>query len=65
MLNDSFRETGWGFGHTLHPAFSPVPLQRVDYVWHSDEFVATQAFVGQRGGSDHLPFVAKLALIQQ
>lgn len=62
LLNDSFREVGWGFGHTFHPPVAPIPIQRIDYVWHSDEFAAVQAFVGQDGGSDHLPVVAKLRL---
>jgi vancomycin resistance protein VanJ len=62
FLNDSFREAGWGFGHTFHPLSAPFPLQRIDYVWHSDDFVATEAFVGQEGHSDHLPVVAKLRL---
>lgn len=64
FLRDSFREAGWGFGHTLHPTNAPFPLQRIDYVWHSDDWVAIEAYVGQAGGSDHLPAVAKLELVQ-
>jgi endonuclease/exonuclease/phosphatase (EEP) superfamily protein YafD len=64
FLNDSFREVGWGMGHTLHPPGLPFPVQRIDYVWHSAEFVALDAFVGQAGGSDHLPMVAKLKLVE-
>ncbi len=64
FLNDSFREAGWGFGHTIYTPGAPVPLQRLDYVWHSHDFVAVEAFVGQAGGSDHLPMVAKLELAQ-
>lgn len=64
FLNDSFREAGWGFGHTFHPPIAPLPIQRIDYVWHSDEFIATEAFVGQHGASDHLPIVAKLKLTE-
>ena len=63
FLDDSFHEVGWGLGHTLHPPGFPFPVQRIDYVWHSDDFVALEAFVGQAGGSDHLPIVAKLKLI--
>jgi vancomycin resistance protein VanJ len=51
-------------GHTLHPPQLPIPVQRIDYVWHSAEFIALEAFVGQEGGSDHLPMVAKLILIE-
>jgi len=64
FLNDSFREVGWGFGHTLHPPAIPIPIQRIDYVWHSDDFIALEAFVGQKGNSDHLPVVAKLRLVE-
>ena len=60
FLDDSFREVGWGFGHTLHPPVAPIPIQRIDYIWHSNDFVAVEAFVGQDGNSDHLPVVAKL-----
>ena len=64
VLDDSFREIGWGFGHTFYPPVAPSPIQRIDYVWHSDDFVAVKAFVGQDGGSDHLPIVAILGLNQ-
>ncbi len=64
FLRDSFREVGWGMGHTLHPPQLPIPVQRIDYVWHSAEFIALDAFVGQEGSSDHLPMVAKLILIE-
>ena len=60
FLNDSFREAGWGLGHTLYIPSFPIPVQRLDYVWHSDELVAIHAAPGQDGGSDHLPVVAKL-----
>jgi vancomycin resistance protein VanJ len=62
VLGDSFREAGWGFGHTIYVRMVPFPVQRIDYVWHSDDFVPVKAFVGQDGGSDHLPAVAKLIL---
>jgi vancomycin resistance protein VanJ len=64
FLHDSFREVGWGMGHTSYPPQLPFPVQRVDYVWHSAEFVALEAFVGPEGGSDHLPIVAKLKLVE-
>ncbi len=63
FMNDSFREAGWGFRHTLTIPSVPFPVQRLDYVWHSDKFVTVDAFVGQAGGSDHLPAVAKLRLV--
>ena len=64
FMNDSFREAGWGFRHTLHIPVVPFPVQRLDYVWHSDKFAAVDAYVGQAGGSDHLPAVAKLRLVK-
>jgi vancomycin resistance protein VanJ len=64
FMRDSFREAGWGFRHTLNIPTVPFPVQRLDYVWHSDKFVAVDAFVGPAGGSDHLPAVAKLRLVK-
>ena len=64
FLRDSFREAGWGLGHTLIPPGAPFPVQRIDYVWHSAEFNAIEAKVGQEDGSDHLPVVAQLRLGQ-
>jgi endonuclease/exonuclease/phosphatase (EEP) superfamily protein YafD len=61
VLNDSFREVGWGLGHTFYPPAAPFPIQRIDYVWHSSDFVAVEAYVGQDGGSDHLPIVVRLS----
>ncbi len=59
-LQDSFREIGWGLGHT-YPA-GPLPLQRYDYIWHSAQFVAVGVEIGPAGGSDHLPVIAHLGL---
>jgi vancomycin resistance protein VanJ len=62
FAKDSFREAGWGFGHTS-VFIGSVPLQRLDYIWHSDEWVAIEAKVERdRDGSDHAPVVAKLML---
>ena len=60
VLADSFREVGWGLGHTIQPFEAPVALQRIDYVWHSREFFAVSAGVGPPGGSDHRPVWAEL-----
>jgi len=65
-FEDSFREAGWGFGHTyptrLRGLGIALPLLRIDYIFHSPELVALRAAVGADGGSDHLPLVADLAL---
>jgi endonuclease/exonuclease/phosphatase (EEP) superfamily protein YafD len=65
-LEDSFREAGWGFGHTYPSNIRwgeweiSVPLARIDYIFHSPELIAVRAYVGPDGGSDHLPVVADL-----
>jgi endonuclease/exonuclease/phosphatase (EEP) superfamily protein YafD len=41
-----------------------TPLQRIDYVWHSAGLVALTAGLGQAGGSDHLPVVVRIRLVQ-
>jgi vancomycin resistance protein VanJ len=69
-LLDTHSERGWGFGHTLLvprgleiSSTINVPLQRIDYLFHSPEIVATKALVlDDDGGSDHLPLVAQFDL---
>jgi len=63
-FNDAFREAGWGMGFTFSATTGLIPPAiRIDYVWHSDEFVARDAYVGDDNGpSDHYPVVAELAL---
>jgi endonuclease/exonuclease/phosphatase (EEP) superfamily protein YafD len=71
LLDDSFREAGARMGFTF-PArigvtkrFLPY-LVRIDYIWHSDQFVALNAHVGDDSGtSDHRPVIAELSLINQ
>lgn len=70
-LTDSWREAGYGFGNTFPGGpLSPTPLGvsvppwllRIDYVFHSDEIVATEAGIGPwDGGSDHRPVLVTLA----
>lgn len=64
VLDDSYSEAGWGMGHTLQPPQLSFPIQRIDYIWHTEEFETIDAYLGQDGGSDHLPIVAKLRLIR-
>ncbi|WP_420642780.1 endonuclease/exonuclease/phosphatase family protein [Candidatus Leptofilum sp.] len=58
LLSDSFHSTGWGFGHTLHPTDFPIRVQRIDFVWHSDDLIPENSFVGLAGGSDHHPVIS-------
>ena len=62
FLSDSFREAGWGFGHSSFGRRAPFLAQRLDYIWHSDGLMAVEAVVGLDGGSDHRPVAVKLAL---
>lgn len=67
ILADSYRDAGYGFGHTYPshllrvPGQPALPLLRIDYIFHSAELTALHAWVGPDGGSDHLPVVAELA----
>lgn len=57
VASDTFQQRGWELGHTLLVG-GVAPVQRVDYIWHTDELQALDVFVGAGGGSDHLPVVA-------
>ena len=62
-LRDAHRERGWGMGFT----FTPLPriglsTWRIDYVLHSPDLVTLGVEVGEYGGSDHRPVVARLGL---
>lgn len=69
-LHDAFAERGFGPGFTWPAEHSnrlrgwtpPVPLVRIDYVLHSDEFVAESAHVNCDLSSDHCYVVADLML---
>ncbi|GAB4371460.1 MAG: hypothetical protein Kow00121_13020 [Elainellaceae cyanobacterium] len=65
ILTDSFLEVGWGLGHTLQVEAFPFPVQRVDYIWHTADLQAVNAYVGNNGGSDHQPVIATMQLIQK
>jgi endonuclease/exonuclease/phosphatase (EEP) superfamily protein YafD len=62
VMIDSFHQAGWGFGHTFRGRFFPVG--RIDYIWHTKQLQAVDAYVGKGGGSDHLPVIAKLQLVK-
>lgn len=65
VLSDSWTDAGFGFGTTFPGGpYSPTPLDqnvpdwllRIDYVFTSEEIVATDARIGQWDGtSDHRP----------
>ncbi len=68
-LHDSFREGGWGMGASWPvmriyglPSFTP-PLVRIDYLWHNDGLRTIKAWQGTPVGSDHLPLIAELELL--
>jgi vancomycin resistance protein VanJ len=56
-LSDSFARAGWGLGHTFQGEEWQFPLQRLDYIWHTDRLTAIDSYVGKDGGSDHLPIL--------
>ena len=70
QLVDSFREAGWGLGHTFPTTGGrlwgiPYPdrLVRIDHIFHSDDWRAEAAWVAEwDGSSDHRPVVARLRL---
>lgn len=64
FLRDSHAEVGWGLAHTIRVPGIPLALQRIDYVWHNAGLVALNTEVGIDGGSDHLPFIARLGFTQ-
>ena len=78
ILVDSWREAGWGLGHTFPGADSPgssratiggipVPmwLTRIDHVFHSRHWQANSAWLGPWDGvSDHRPVMARLTLVK-
>ena len=40
-----------------------IPLARIDYIWASEAWLPLESWVGDDAGSDHLPVMARLALI--
>src|SRR5262245_14714797 len=78
VLADSWREVGWGPGHTFPGADSPgssrhrvagilVPkwLIRIDYIFHSPQWQAIEAWIGPWDEvSDHRPALARLSIKQ-
>lgn len=64
-LVDAFRQAGWGLGVTFPARFGTVdrfpPLVRIDYIWHTQDFTTTRAWVDRTSvGADHRPVIAQL-----
>ena len=63
-LMDVFRAAGWGFGLTYPKrtwsGASSIPLIRIDYILVTEDLCPVRAWVGEDGGSDHLPVLAVL-----
>jgi endonuclease/exonuclease/phosphatase (EEP) superfamily protein YafD len=76
VLEDAWWEAGTGFGHTFPGQVEPddlltrvsiflIPhwLVRIDYIFHSEHWTASQAWLADfNGGSDHRGVVTDLAL---
>jgi vancomycin resistance protein VanJ len=60
-LKDAHREAGWGMGFSFarFPSIR-LTLWRIDYVLHSEDFVALRIKLGDFAGSDHRPVIAEL-----
>jgi endonuclease/exonuclease/phosphatase (EEP) superfamily protein YafD len=67
VLSDSYREAGQGFGFTfpnnlsLNRMHIPGPFVRLDYIFHSGDWMTLQASVNCEQSSDHCYLVAQLA----
>jgi len=63
-LVDAFRAAGFGLGLTYpkrrYSGASFLPLIRIDYIFVTDDILPVRAWVGEDGGSDHLPVLAEL-----
>jgi endonuclease/exonuclease/phosphatase (EEP) superfamily protein YafD len=60
-MNDAFAEIGSGMGFTFEEL--NIPIVRIDYVFHTDDFRAVEARVlDDTAGSDHRPLFVILAL---
>ena len=66
IAKDSFREVEMGFGNSwpakMQSGLKLPPLLRLDYVWHSQEFQATNVEVQKALAGDHFPILAMLSL---
>jgi endonuclease/exonuclease/phosphatase (EEP) superfamily protein YafD len=64
-LRDAHRESGWGLGFSFtNYRRLGVPVWRIDYVFHSPDLAALHTTVGDYGGSDHRPVIARLGFLE-
>lgn len=61
-MTDSFRATSPGLGVTWSIKHG-LPLLRVDYIWHGKGLRSVNAHPGPDLGSDHLPVIATLEIL--
>ena len=62
-VTDAFVERGTGMGFTFTPFQNyPLPVWRIDYIFHSPEVTAVAIEVGEYAGSDHKPLIATLSV---
>ena len=59
-LQDAFMENGSGIGSTYLGSF---PSYRIDYIFHSDNFMASGFDIAPTELSDHYPLISRLKLI--
>jgi endonuclease/exonuclease/phosphatase (EEP) superfamily protein YafD len=74
VLEDAFSTSGFGFGFTWPTGWESsflfknsngkfsYPLFRIDYIWHSKDWLSLSTKVLPTTGSDHLPVVGELVL---
>ena len=63
-LTDAHREAGFGLGLTFPrrlPSRSAYPVIRIDFILTTPELEPVESWVGEDGGSDHLPVLARIA----
>jgi endonuclease/exonuclease/phosphatase family metal-dependent hydrolase len=73
-LDDAHRETGFGLGLTYPRRLNSrgsirsrwsTPVIRIDYILTTDELQPLETWIGEDGGSDHLPVLARIAWIRE
>jgi len=69
-LIDTFRAAGSGRGLTFPTRFQYAPIRlplmlRIDYIWATKHFQPVSSYVAPGYGSDHLPVISDLDLLEQ